>query len=304
MLNGPFAYALLIGMAATVNPCGFALLPAYLAAFVGLDDSAGRTGWVARTGVVGRALAVSAVLTAGFVTVFGVFGAVISRVIEDTTTVLPWVTIVFGLLIVALGVWLLTGRSLSFTLPKLQRGGADGTYRSMYLFGVSYALTSLSCSSATFLGVTSLAFSEGSYVSTFVVFLLYALGMGVIVAVLTVAVALARTGVVARFRSLVPVINRVAGAMMVLAGAYAVYYGWWERKVYSEPGTGVDPVVRNAQRVREWMYGLLPGRDGAIVLTVLAVLAVAGFVSYSIYRTRAGRRGSARPRPDAPVAAP
>ena len=38
VFSGPFALALTAGMAATVNPCGFALLPAYLSAFVGLDD--------------------------------------------------------------------------------------------------------------------------------------------------------------------------------------------------------------------------------------------------------------------------
>jgi len=34
MLEGPFALALAAGMAATVNPCGFALLPAYLVVVV------------------------------------------------------------------------------------------------------------------------------------------------------------------------------------------------------------------------------------------------------------------------------
>ncbi len=38
VFSGPFALALTAGMAATVNPCGFALLPAYLSAFIGLDD--------------------------------------------------------------------------------------------------------------------------------------------------------------------------------------------------------------------------------------------------------------------------
>ena len=41
MLEGPFALAVAAGMAATVNPCGFALLPAYLAAFVGEDHEPG-----------------------------------------------------------------------------------------------------------------------------------------------------------------------------------------------------------------------------------------------------------------------
>lgn len=71
-MNGVYALALAAGMAATVNPCGFALLPAYLSAFVGLDHRGGRAG------AVGRALTVSASLTAGFVLVFGLFGLIVS----------------------------------------------------------------------------------------------------------------------------------------------------------------------------------------------------------------------------------
>jgi len=286
MLNGPFAYSLMIGMAATINPCGFALLPAYLAAFVGLDDSAGRTGRMARWGVVGRALAVSAVLTAGFITVFGLFGLVLSEVI-DQTAVLPWVTVVVGLVMVVLGAWLLTGRSLTINLPKFQRGGADGTYRSMYLFGVSYALASLSCSIATFLGATSVAFKQGSYLSTVVVFVMYGLGMGVVVAVLTVAVALARDGVVNRFRALLPVINRVAGGLLVLAGAYVAYYGWWERRVYNDPTAGADPIVDFALDVRARLARMLPDESGAVWWTVAAVVALATYAGWTLTRRRA-----------------
>src|SRR5690606_467232 len=110
------------------NPCGFALLPAYLAAFVGLDEQAGPRTWLMRWGAAGRGGAVAAVLTAAFVTVFGLFGAVISKLIDDAERHLPWVTVVIGITMALLGVWLLLGRTLTLQLPKFQRGGADGTY--------------------------------------------------------------------------------------------------------------------------------------------------------------------------------
>ena len=107
VFSGNFALALTAGMAATVNPCGFALLPAYLSAFVGLDDD----GPANRRGV-GKALEVSAVLTAGFVTVFGLFGAVITRILDGVEEYLPWATIVIGVGLVGLGIYLLiTGKS-------------------------------------------------------------------------------------------------------------------------------------------------------------------------------------------------
>lgn len=291
MLDGPFAYALFLGMTATVNPCGFAVLPAYLAAFVGLDDRAGARTWLQRWGAVGRALAVSAVLTAGFVTVFGVFGAVVSKLIDDAERHLWWVTIVVGLVMVLLGVWLLLGHTLTLALPKLNRGGADGTYTGMYLFGVSYALASLSCTIGVFTGATSLAFRAGSYVSTVAVFVVYALGMGVVVGMLTVAVALAKAGLVARVRTLVPVINRAAGALLVLAGAYVAYYGWYSERVLSDAGfSGDDPIVDAAFSVQEFLIGLLPSQDTAVWWALLAGLALAGFIAWGWRRSPSGPR--------------
>ena len=37
MIDGAFAYAFTAGMVATVNPCGFAMLPAYLSYFLGIE---------------------------------------------------------------------------------------------------------------------------------------------------------------------------------------------------------------------------------------------------------------------------
>ena len=64
--------AVVAGMVATVNPCGFAMLPAYLTLVV--TGAADRT----RAQLLARALGSSALITLGFVTVFGLFGIVIS----------------------------------------------------------------------------------------------------------------------------------------------------------------------------------------------------------------------------------
>ena len=38
MIDAPLALAFAAGLVATVNPCGFAMLPAYLSYFVGTGD--------------------------------------------------------------------------------------------------------------------------------------------------------------------------------------------------------------------------------------------------------------------------
>ncbi|MGE0139498.1 MAG: cytochrome c biogenesis CcdA family protein [Ilumatobacteraceae bacterium] len=252
-MNGVYAFALAAGMAATVNPCGFALLPAYLSAFVGLDHRGGRTG------AVGRALTVSAALTAGFVLVFGLFGLIVSPLAIRLEQYLPWATVVIGIALVGLGIALLAGRQLVLAIPKLQRGGSDGTLGSMFLFGVSYAVASLSCTIGPFLAVTTSTFRSDNWLAGLAVFVTYGLGMGLVIAILTVAVALAKSGIVHRFRALLPMMNRIAGGLLLVAGAYVAYYGWYEIRVLD--GATSDPIVDRAIRIQTWLQNTVVPDD-------------------------------------------
>ena len=71
-LDGNFAFAFGAGMLATVNPCGFVMLPTYLLYFLGVE------GGVAsgQRASLRRALFVSAAVTAGFFLVFLTIGLV------------------------------------------------------------------------------------------------------------------------------------------------------------------------------------------------------------------------------------
>jgi cytochrome c-type biogenesis protein len=106
----PIGLALAAGTLAVVNPCGFALLPAYAGLLV-LGDESPRRGIA-----VGRALGFAAAMTAGFVAVFGVFGLLLASVAGAIQERLPWFTVVFGLMLAALGAWLVAGR----TVPGLR----------------------------------------------------------------------------------------------------------------------------------------------------------------------------------------
>ena len=117
MSDAPLALALAAGMLAAVNPCGFALLPAYLS-FLIAGDGGGRGAAVL------RALGTTAAMTTGFVLVFGLFGLVVAPVAGSVQRHLPWVTIGVGLLLVGLGGWLLAGRLLPGLGVAVSRGPA------------------------------------------------------------------------------------------------------------------------------------------------------------------------------------
>lgn len=284
MIDAPIGFALAAGMVAAFNPCGFAMLPAYLSFFV-IGDASDPTG---RGSAVARALVVTAAMTAGFVVVFGAAGLAIEGASLAVAEWTPWITVGIGVLLVPLGLALALGRQLKINLPRLQRGGRDGRPASMALFGASYATVSLSCTLPVFLTAVTGSFRDSDLAGGLATYLAYALGMGLVVGVLTVAVALAQDGIVRRLRRLLPHLNRVAGVLLVLTGAYVAYYGYFEIRTLAGDRVAAGPVGW----VTDWSSRVTSRVDstgGVWFATALAVLLGAAFI--------ARRRASSRPGP-------
>ena len=73
MFDIPIAYAFSAGMIATINPCGFAMLPAYIAYNLGLGEESGNAARRAMQGV-----SLGLIATSGFVFLFGIVGLIIA----------------------------------------------------------------------------------------------------------------------------------------------------------------------------------------------------------------------------------
>ncbi len=272
MSQGLLAVALGAGMLAAVNPCGFALLPAYLSLLIAGDQPPTRTRAVA------RALGLTGSMTLGFALVFALFGLAVAPVASSLQQHLPWFTVVLGLALVVLGLMLLAGRSI--TLPRWGRskGGRPLTrsFTSMAGFGASYAVASLSCTIAPFLAVVVGGFRASSVLEGIALFLAYAVGMGLVVGTVAVATALASGTLVGRLRRAGAWTPRAAGLLLALSGAYVGYYGWWELRVLSGADAS-DPVIDQATSVQQTLAGLVaaPGPGGWLVAgTVLVLVAV------------------------------
>ncbi|MFB4314614.1 cytochrome c biogenesis CcdA family protein [Actinomadura sp. 21ATH] len=259
------ALALAAGLVAAFNPCGFALLPSYLALLI------------AGPGGVWRALRLAAAMTAGFVTVFGAFGVVISLATAPIQEHLPWATIIIGAALLVLGGWLLSGRELLVRVPRLNAGGPAGSFAALYGYGASYAVASLSCTIAPFLAVTGLVSGGGGVLRGMAAFVAYALGMGLVVGLLSMLVALTREGAVHRMRRVLPHVSRASGGLLVLAGLYIAYYGWYELRVLAGAAAD-DPVVGAVTgvqgRVTGWLdaVGVLPVTAAFAAVALLVVL--------------------------------
>ncbi|WP_350275600.1 cytochrome c biogenesis protein CcdA [Kribbella sp. HUAS MG21] len=264
----PLALALGAGMLAAVNPCGFAMLPAYLMLLVSGDDAPRRTV------AVRRALAATAAMTAGFAAVFGLFGLAIAPVAGEVQQHLPWFTVVLGVVLAVAGVWLVLGRDLPVVLPKLRRGPTvTRTAASMVLYGAAYAIASLGCTIGPFLAIVVSTFRTDDTVGGVVLFAAYAAGMGLIVGTAALAVALARAGTVGRLRRFGRLAGRLGGVVLLIAGSYVAYYGWYEIRVFRGAAT-TDPVIDLAARLQTWIADTVD-RLGVLTIGVVFVLLLA-----------------------------
>ena len=282
--SGAMGVAFGAGLLAALNPCGFAMLPAYLAYFTGTE---GTTQPASRP--VLRAVKVSAAMTAGFITVFALFGLVISPLIASVEEALPWLTIVIGVGLVILGAAMAAGREVALRLPKVgKRVGGDGL-GSVFTFGVTYAVASLSCTIGPFLAVTSTTLGSTGWLGGVTRFVAYGLGMGALVSVLTVTVAASSRALTMKLRKVLPYLGRISGVLVLLAGLYVAWYGWYEVRIFSG-STSSDPIIDKALELQTWLQRKVP--SNSTMLAIVGVMALALGISTIFRRSRRAARNN------------
>jgi cytochrome c biogenesis protein CcdA len=288
--NDLLGLAFAAGMVAAFNPCGFAMLPAYLTLVIEREGGG-------RLAAVGRALLASAAMALGFLTFFGLFGLLTVSVASTVQRYLPYGTVVVGIVLVALGIWLLSGRELSGRPSGLgARWAPTARLGSMFGYGFGYGIASLSCTVGPFLAVTGSSLRSGSVSATLSVYAAYAAGIALVVSALAVAVALASTAAIGRMRRILPYVNRASGVVLVAVGLYVAYYGYYEVRLF-RGGTAEDPVISAAGRLQRalagWVY-----QQGAWpwLLALGATVGIAAVLAWTGARWRR-RRHPAEPHP-------
>lgn len=224
----PVGYAFGAGMVSTVNPCGFAMLPAYLSLYLGTGEEAFFQQSALRR--AGHAVLVASVLSLGFMVLFAVAGAIIVAGGRVITTAIPWGAVVVGAGLILLGGWMLSGGTLSFSIFQ-NFGNRIGdprrkTLAGYFLFGMAFGASSLSCTLPVFMVVVGSALAvQADFTEGMLQFSAYSAGMALVILVLTLAMALFRqTLMIARLRRIIPHLHRISALLLLLAGAYILYY--------------------------------------------------------------------------------
>ena len=270
------AFALVAGAVAAFNPCGFALLPAYLGLLVAGEQA----------GAVPRALRFAGGMTVGFVAVFGLVGVLLAPLALSLERYLPAVAVVVGVLLVGLGCWLLAGKTLA--VPGLAGRGSAPTggggrrsataSRSRWPRCPARSRRSWPPSRGRCAPAGRSGWPPRSWPTRW--------GWVWWCWRSALAVATASARAVRAMRRAGAVISRASGVLLVLAGGYVAWYGWVEIRALAGGAAG-DPVVGAAVQVQAVLTELVAGLGAGGLLVVAAALAAV--LGATLLRARARR---------------
>jgi cytochrome c biogenesis protein CcdA len=139
--------------------------------------------------------------------------------------IFPYAGVAIGAVMIFLGLWLIvTRRTLGITVASRVKVSQERNTRNLFLFGIAYAIGSLSCTLPIFLVVVGSSLSSDGLVASFGQFISYALGMGSILIALTFGSAVFQDSVARLLRRAMPYVYRTSAMFLAAAGAYLVYY--------------------------------------------------------------------------------
>jgi cytochrome c-type biogenesis protein len=261
--------AFLRGMVASINPCGFVLLPTYLLFFLGVQAAEPAADQRAS---LRRALVVGTAVSAGFVAVFLVVGVITETIDSWLLNNAKYATVVIGVAFVILGVAMLAGYRPRFATPHLDAGGRTRSVGSMFVYGVAYAVASLGCTMPLFIPTVFGAGRRDGFGAGVANAVFYGAGMGLVVIALTVSLAGANHLLLGALRSAMRYVDLVAAAFLVLSGIYLLYYF-----AVVDVGEDTSAITDSVRRFQNRVTTTLADR-WEIIAVVLAVVVGAALV--------------------------
>jgi cytochrome c biogenesis protein CcdA len=259
--------AFLRGMVASINPCGFVLLPTYLLFFLGIQAVDQTTDQRAS---VRRALVVGSAVSAGFVAVFLVVGVVTETIDTWLLSNAKYATVVIGAVFVVLGVAMLAGYRPRFAFPHLDAGGRTRSVGSMFVYGVAYAIASLGCTMPLYLTTVFGTGRREGFTAGVANAVFYGIGMGLVVVALTVSLAGANQLLLGALRSAMRYVDLVAAAFLVLSGLYLLYYF-----AVVDVGGDSSSISDSMQRLQTRISTTLAPRWELIAVVLAGIIAAA-----------------------------
>lgn len=145
------------------------------------------------------------------------------------TSSLPWVGVAVGGGLILLGGVLAAGHGVDLPIgPRVAAHLTAATRRrgmtGYAAYGTAYGLASLGCTLPVFLGVVGTSLQLHGVADAIGQFMLFGIGMGLVLALLTVGTAWFGEGLIKRLQPLRQHVGWMSALLLWLAGAYVIFY--------------------------------------------------------------------------------
>lgn len=211
-------YSFTVGAVATVNPCGFALLPAWFARGMAVHADRPAAERLVRSVLSGGAVSL------GFVTIFAIAGVIFASGASWLGPALPWIGIILGLGLALVGAGWVTGTRLP-GLPYVAACRSVNTRYGAFGFGLSYGLVSISCTLPVFMSVAGMTFLREDTPSPIGI-LSFLAGAASVLTLVSVSGTVSGSGLARLMQGRTPILRKLSGILTLFAGLYiALYWG-------------------------------------------------------------------------------
>ena len=200
-------------------PCAVALLPGYIVAFISRNSQ--EQPALSRRLYRGLKLALLSIL--GILVVYaiaGVFIIIAAQVLKDY---MVWIAMGMGGVLIVMGICMVVGKDLSFSI-NMNNATHQTEAVEAFVFGIAYAIGALGCLFPLFLVVATQAMAApslwlgASYIGAYFVGI-----SGMMVGAILLS-TFAKNWLMKYLRKILPHMERITGALLILAGAYVIYY--------------------------------------------------------------------------------
>jgi cytochrome c biogenesis protein CcdA len=212
-------FSFLQGLVAFFAPCAVALLPGYIISFISREAS----GDPSRNEKLYRGLKLASLSILGILAIYSIAGVLIIVASQLLKAYMKWITIGMGSLLILLGGLLIAGKSIAFSVDMNRKSDRSETGEAFF-FGVAYAIGALGCLFPLFLVVATQAMAApsallgGSYIFA------YFFGISLMMVTAILLSTFARDFFMKYLRKILPYMEKITGVLLILAGAYVIYY--------------------------------------------------------------------------------
>lgn len=208
-----------LGLASAASPCLLPLYPAFLAYLTG-TTTADTGGKRKISGFMGLAV------LAGVLTVMLLLGLIFVFIKAPLSLLLGVAVPVIDVLLISLGVMLLAGRNPFIKLSTVRVPGTSGPLSQAYVYGLFLGPIALPCAGPFLIATLGIAIGASGTFSTMATFVVFGLGFGLPLVLLSV-LARARQDTVVRFITRHHrAIEVGSGVLLIVAGLWDLWINW------------------------------------------------------------------------------